>query len=143
MAAPCSTTLATSVIDRPPRLEHDTSPAAPATPAPELRRGLRLPRRVCIVHQAADKAETSFIRVSEFLGPALYGVVGPADIPAPAVAALSRAVLDLLAQPEVIRRLAASGVDVNAAGPEGFRKLIEAEIPKWPAVVKAAGMRTD
>ncbi|MFN7751526.1 MAG: tripartite tricarboxylate transporter substrate binding protein, partial [Pseudomonadota bacterium] len=63
--------------------------------------------------------------------------------PAPVVATLVKATLDTLAQAEVIRRLGNSGVDVNAAGPDEFRALIEAEIPKWAAVIKAAGVRAD
>ena len=74
---------------------------------------------------------------------AWYGIVGPAGIPAPIVGTLSKAALDVLAQPDVIKRLNASGVDVNPGGPEEFRKLIEAEIPKWAAVVKASGAKAD
>ncbi len=51
--------------------------------------------------------------------------------------------LDTLAQQDVKTRLAASGVDTNPGTPEEFRKLIEAEIPKWAAVVKASGAKAD
>lgn len=74
---------------------------------------------------------------------AWYGIVGPAGIPAPIVATLSKAALDTLAQQDVKNRLAASGVEVNPGTPEEFRKLIEAEIPKWAAVVKASGAKVD
>ena len=74
---------------------------------------------------------------------AWYGIVGPAGIPAPIAATLSKAALDSLAQQEVKSRLAASGVDTNPGTPEEFRKLIETEIPKWAAVVKASGAKAN
>jgi len=117
------------------------SSAIPMIKAGRLRPlGVTAPARIPTLPDVPTLAESGLPGYSAV---AWYGVVGPAGIPAPVVAALSRAVLDVLAQPEVIRRLAASGVDVNAAGSEEFRKLIEAEIPKWAAVVKAAGVRAD
>ncbi len=74
---------------------------------------------------------------------AWYGIVGPAGIPAPIAATLSKAALDSLAQQDVKSRLAASGVDTNPGTPEEFRKLIETEIPKWAAVVKASGAKAN
>jgi len=74
---------------------------------------------------------------------AWYGIVGPAGIPAPIAATLSKAALDSLAQQDVKNRLAASGVDTNPGTPEEFRQLIETEIPKWAAVVKASGAKAN
>lgn len=117
------------------------SSAIPMIKAGRLRPlGVTAPTRIPTLPDVPTLAESGLPGYSAV---AWYGVVGPAGIPAPVVTALSRAVLDVLGQPEVIRRLAASGVDVNASGPEEFRKLIEAEIPKWAAVVKAAGVRAD
>lgn len=74
---------------------------------------------------------------------AWYGMLGPAGLPPPIVTTLSKTALDSLAQQDVKNRLAASGVEVNPGTPEEFRKLIEAEIPKWAAVVKASGAKVD
>lgn len=102
--------------------------------------GVTSPTRVAAIADVPTIAEAGLPGYSAV---AWYGIVGPAGIPAPVVAILSKATLDSLAQPDVKTRLAASGVEVNPGNPEEFRKLIEAEIPKWAAVVKASGAKAD
>lgn len=102
--------------------------------------GVTSPARIASLPDVPTIAEAG---LPGYAAVAWYGIVGPAGIPAPIVATLSKAALDVLAQPDVIKRLNASGVDVNPGGPEEFRKLIEAEIPKWAAVVKASGAKAD
>jgi tripartite-type tricarboxylate transporter receptor subunit TctC len=117
------------------------SSAIPMIKAARLRAlGVTSPSRIPTLPDVPTVAEAG---LPGYAAVAWYGVVGPAGIPAPVVATLVKATLDTLAQAEVIRRLGNSGVDVNAAGPDEFRALIEAEIPKWAAVIKAAGVRAD
>jgi tripartite-type tricarboxylate transporter receptor subunit TctC len=117
------------------------SSAIPMIKAARLRAlGVTSPSRIPTLPDVPTVAEAG---LPGYAAVAWYGVVGPAGIPAPVVATLVKATLDTLAQAEVIRRLGTSGVDVNAAGPDEFRALIEAEIPKWAAVIKAAGVRAD
>jgi tripartite-type tricarboxylate transporter receptor subunit TctC len=117
------------------------SSAIPMIKAGRLRAlGVTSPSRIPTLPDVPTVAEAG---LPGYAAVAWYGVVGAAGIPAPVVATLVKATLDTLAQAEVIRRLGNSGVDVNAAGPDEFRALIEAEIPKWAAVIKAAGVRAD
>ncbi|MBS1217058.1 MAG: hypothetical protein H6R21_191 [Proteobacteria bacterium] len=102
--------------------------------------GVTSPARIASMPDVPTIAEAG---LPGYAAVAWYGIVGPAGIPAPIVATLSKAALDSLAQQDVKNRLAASGVDTNPGTPEEFRKLIEAEIPKWAAVVKASGAKVN
>lgn len=117
------------------------SSAIPFIKAGRLRGlGVTSPARIASMPDVPTIAEAGLPGYSAV---AWYGIVGPAGIPAPIAATLSKAALDTLAQPEVRTRLASSGVDANPGTPEEFRKLIEAEIPKWAKVVKDSGARAD
>ena len=78
-----------------------------------------------------------------FAAAAWFGVVGPAGIPKPAVAALSKATLSSLETKEVKDRLFASGVELRPAPPEEFAKLIVTEMDKWAKVVKESGAKAN
>jgi tripartite-type tricarboxylate transporter receptor subunit TctC len=117
------------------------SSAIPMIKAGRLRGlGVTSPQRIASLPDVPTIAEAG---LPGYAAVAWYGIVGPAGIPAPIIATLSKAALDSLAQQDVKNRLAASGVDTNPGSPEEFRKLIEAEIPKWAAVVKASGAKAD
>ena len=117
------------------------SSAIPFIKAGRLRGlGVTSPARIPSLPEVPTIAEAG---LPGYAAVAWYGIVGPAGIPAPIIATLSKAALDSLAQPDVIKRLNASGVDVNPGSPEDFRRLIEAEIPKWAKVVKDSGARAD
>ena len=47
----------------------------------------------------------------------------------------------VLAQPAVARQLANEGALPLAGTPQAFRALIEKELPRWGAVVKAANVK--
>ena len=78
-----------------------------------------------------------------FAAVAWYGIVGPAGIPQPAVATLSKAALSALETKEVKDRLFASGVEVRSGPPEELARLIRSEMEKWAKVVKESGARAD
>ena len=49
-----------------------------------------------------------------------------------------------MARPDVIERLKSIGMDnTTSATPDAFRKLIESELARWPAVVQAAGIEPE
>jgi tripartite-type tricarboxylate transporter receptor subunit TctC len=68
-----------------------------------------------------------------------HGLVAPAGTPPDVVAALNRATLDALADPDTRKRLADLGVEVGGNSPQEFAAYIKSEIPKWAAVIKASG----
>jgi tripartite-type tricarboxylate transporter receptor subunit TctC len=67
-------------------------------------------------------------------------VVVPAGVPADIVKRLNAAVLAAVAAPEVQRALTIQGVDPDPGAPEAVSARIKADIVKWTAVVKAAGI---
>jgi tripartite-type tricarboxylate transporter receptor subunit TctC len=72
---------------------------------------------------------------------AWWGVVGPADLPAPIVAKLNAAIVDAIRDPAVKSRLAAVGIDAVTGTPDEFSAFIVAEMRKWAPIVKATAKR--
>lgn len=72
-----------------------------------------------------------------------YGLVAPAGTPKPVTARLQASLRKSLNTPEMKERLAAQGIDGIASTPEQLTQQLRAELVKWDAVVKAAGLRVD
>jgi len=68
-----------------------------------------------------------------------HGLVAPDGTPKDIVATLHRAVVAALNDAEVRHSLTELGVDIVGDSPEEFSAYIQAEIPKWAAVIKASG----
>ena len=69
-----------------------------------------------------------------------YGLAGPANMPAPIVDKLNKALFVALANPEVRTRLAALGFDPAPPNtPAQFDAFIRSEIKKWGKVLKPRG----
>lgn len=72
------------------------------------------------------------------------GIVAPAGTPPAVVARVYAAMVDVLRQPAVIEKIASLGQEAApSASPEAFQQMIRAEIRRWPAVVKAAGVQPE
>ena len=71
------------------------------------------------------------------------GVVAPAGTPGEIVGKLNAAVNAGIASPETLARLARMGAAPMTGTPADFAALIAAEMPKWAAVVKAAGIKIE
>jgi tripartite-type tricarboxylate transporter receptor subunit TctC len=72
-----------------------------------------------------------------------HGLVAPAGTPNDVIDKLYHATAVALDDPEVRKQLTALGVDIAGSSPREFAAYIVSEIPKWSAVVKAAGARLD
>jgi tripartite-type tricarboxylate transporter receptor subunit TctC len=72
-----------------------------------------------------------------------YGVLAPANTPAPIIARLHAEIVKSLNTPQLHARLANEGADVVGSTPEAFAHYIQAEIPKWGKVIRASGVRTN
>jgi tripartite-type tricarboxylate transporter receptor subunit TctC len=70
-----------------------------------------------------------------------YGLLGPAGLQRDLVVRLHAAFRSALTDTAIRERLTAQGVDVVASTPEELTAYLGKEIPKWAAVVKAAGMK--
>lgn len=72
-----------------------------------------------------------------------WGVIAPAATSAANVAKLASDLEQLLRQEIVRDRLRGQGVEATFMDPTSFRKMIDAEVSKWSAVVKAANIRLE
>ena len=73
--------------------------------------------------------------VPGFEGISWLGLVAPAKTPEPVVARLNREVSAILAEPDVIAKMAATGAEPpKAPGPDGFRALLADDTARWKAI---------
>jgi len=71
------------------------------------------------------------------------GIVAPAGTPEPIIARINRDVTGLLREPAVAARIIALASIPDPTTPEDFAAFIRAEIVKWTAVARAAGVRLE
>ena len=73
-----------------------------------------------------------------------FGLVVPVGTPKEAIDKLNSAFADALKQPEVRKTLLAQGLEfAPSTTPEQLGNFIQAEVPKWRAVVKSSGAEID
>ena len=72
-----------------------------------------------------------------------YGVVVPSATPSAIVQRLSASVLQALAAPDVVQRIAAIGQTPAPTGADEFARLIREDYARWQRVVKAAGVKAE
>ena len=72
-----------------------------------------------------------------------FGMFAPAGTPAPVLAKLNAAIVKLLAQPDVKKKINEQGAEVYSETPEQFTAFIQAESVKWGKVVKESGASLD
>jgi tripartite-type tricarboxylate transporter receptor subunit TctC len=70
-----------------------------------------------------------------------YGVMGPANMPAPLVARLHDEFVRVLNLPDVKERIAHDGAQAVGSSPEEFRQFLHADMAKWQKVVKESGAK--
>lgn len=70
-----------------------------------------------------------------------YGLATTAGTPPAVLERLTRETQAALAAPDIAERLAPQGADVWSIGPAEFRAHVEAEIPRWKALIDRAGIR--
>ncbi len=71
------------------------------------------------------------------------GVVVPAGTPAPVIARLNTEINAILKDPEIVKKMNASGFDLIGGTPQDLGALMKAEADKWAPVIKAAGVKVD
>jgi len=72
-----------------------------------------------------------------------FGMFAPAGTPAPVVARLNAALVKVLADPAVKKKLAEQGAEPYSETPEQFAEFIRKESAKWSKVVKESGASAD
>ncbi len=72
-----------------------------------------------------------------------YGIVAPAGTPAGVVQRLNKALVEVMAQPDIRQRLAAAGMEATSSAPDGFGELMATERTKWGKLIEQVGMRAE
>jgi tripartite-type tricarboxylate transporter receptor subunit TctC len=73
--------------------------------------------------------------VPGFEGISWLGLVAPAGTPEPIVARLNKELTAILADPDVVKKMAATGAEPpKTAGPGGYRKLLDEDTARWKAI---------
>ena len=72
-----------------------------------------------------------------------WGIVGPANIPAPIVSKLNQAINKALGDPSIQKRLTELGVTPRPETPDQFDSFLRREIGKWTTVIQSAGIVGD
>ena len=97
------------------------------------------PRRVATLPDVPTLKELGIdVDVSQW-----YGLFAPAKTPKPVIDKLHQAVVQVLNDPEIIKRIEADGADVQSSSPEQLGALVRSELVKWTAVVKTAKLTAD
>jgi len=95
----------------------------------------------------ARSASTPDIPTVQESGVASYDVVSwnalfaPAGTPPEIVNTLNRALQDILAEPEVKKRLLELGIEAKASTPEEISARLKSDIDKWRKVIETAGVQ--
>jgi tripartite-type tricarboxylate transporter receptor subunit TctC len=71
------------------------------------------------------------------------GMIGPANMPREVVMRLNKEIVATLNQKDVIGRMHAEGTVPTPSSPEEFTAYLKAELKKWGAVVKLAGIKPE
>jgi tripartite-type tricarboxylate transporter receptor subunit TctC len=77
----------------------------------------------------------------DFISDTFQGFLAPVKTPPTIVELLSTRSIEILKMPVVAEQLRNNGFEVIANGPEGMRKRIDDEVPKWRDIVAKAGIK--
>lgn len=114
-------------------------PAFPHVKSGRLRAlAVTTPRRFPSVSDIPTMAEAG---MPGFEVDSWQAVIGPANMPRSRVQLLNDRINRILDMPEVKKSLLASGAEANPSTPEALAKLVRAELVKWTAAAKAAGLQ--
>jgi tripartite-type tricarboxylate transporter receptor subunit TctC len=78
---------------------------------------------------------------TDFISDTFQGFLAPAKTPPAIVELLSTKSIEILKTPAIAEQLRNNGFEVIAKGPDGMRKRIADEVPKWRDIVAKAGIK--
>jgi tripartite-type tricarboxylate transporter receptor subunit TctC len=78
---------------------------------------------------------------TDFISDTFQGFLAPAKTPPAIVELLSTKSIEILKKPAIAEQLRNNGFEVIANGPDGMRKRIADEVPKWRDIVAKAGIK--
>jgi tripartite-type tricarboxylate transporter receptor subunit TctC len=77
----------------------------------------------------------------DFIADTFQGFLAPAKTPPAIIELLSAKAVAILKTPKIAEQLRNDGFEVIANGPDGMRKRIEDEVPKWREIAARAGIK--
>jgi len=72
-----------------------------------------------------------------------YGFFAPAKTPKPIIDQINKALNQVLADKEIVKRMEEHGADVETSTPEQFGALVKSELTKWKSVVQRAKLTAE
>jgi tripartite-type tricarboxylate transporter receptor subunit TctC len=72
-----------------------------------------------------------------------YMLLGPAGLPAPVVAKISRDAAEGLRQPDAVKVLGSEGAEMVVGTPAEANQLLQSELVRWAKVIKQANVKPD
>src|SRR6267154_443560 len=78
---------------------------------------------------------------NDFISETFQGFLAPAQTPPAIIELLSTKSIEILKTPAIAAQLRNNGFEVIANGPDGMRKRIADEVPKWRDIVAKAGIK--
>ena len=72
-----------------------------------------------------------------------YGVLVPANTPAPIVNRLNSAIQKAVTNKDVREKLGQQGVEVEGSTPEAFGKIVRTDVEKWRKIIKTANIKAE
>lgn len=120
--------------------------SSPVSVLPHIKSGKLIPLAVTGAKRSPslpDLPTVAELGYADFAVSGWYGFAAPAGTPKEVVAKLNQAVVQALAKPEVQAGLEKSGVEGKSSSPEDFKELITAELKRWTALIKEAGIQPE
>jgi tripartite-type tricarboxylate transporter receptor subunit TctC len=72
-----------------------------------------------------------------------YGTFVPAQTPRPIIMRLNEHIVSILAQPDIVQRLAAQGAEARGTTPDEFTRFMRAESERLARVIRAAKIKLE
>jgi tripartite-type tricarboxylate transporter receptor subunit TctC len=77
----------------------------------------------------------------DFISDTFQGFLAPAKTPPAVIDLLAKKSIEILKRPAITKQLADNGFEVIANGPDGMKKRIDDEVPKWRDIIAKAGIK--
>jgi tripartite-type tricarboxylate transporter receptor subunit TctC len=97
-------------------------------------------KRFALLPDVPTFAEAGFPEVDLSLG-FWYGVVAPAATPSDVVAKLAKELIEIAKSAEMVKSLAAIGIESVGIGPKEMGKIMQDDMARWSIVIREAGIK--
>src|SRR5882757_251693 len=78
---------------------------------------------------------------TDFISDTFQGFLAPAKTPPAVVELVAARSIEILKRPKIAEQLRNDGFEVLANGPDGMRRRIDDEVPKWRDIIRKAGIK--